>query len=707
MATAGRETRINHRIDRKRMKEAHNHRLAGKKFGDTSSRSVNRVVSSGSMAELIRSYPWEQTALGAMEHWPERLQSAIDTVLGCGFACSLLWGREFVQIYNDPYIALLGARHPASLGRPVFEGFPEAHDTLDRLLHDVHQGETVVLPDQHYAVLRNGDPEDAWFRMSYSPIHGKAGEVAGVLAIGMETTDRVVSERDQGWHEAERDAELKRKNFQVQLSNALRPLADPFAIQSEASRLLGEHLGAQRVFYADMEDGNFVVRRGYAQGVPPMAGQHTFSHFSAELVADLRRGKTVVVDDLARQVNLTEENRAAYRSAQIAALIAVPLVKDNQWVVKFAVHSSRPRAWTADEIKLVQEVGELTWSAVERARTEEALRESEQRFRLLVENLREYALVQTDPNGLVTSWNPGAERLFGYTSAEVVGQPFSRLISAEGGPREPAEQDSQETSGETARWLTRKDGSRFWARWISEPVYDDGGQLRGVAKLMRDETEREEAEQTIRRSLAEKDELLKEVHHRVKNNLQVIISLLNLQARQIKEERVLTLFEETRNRVQSIAAIHELLYRAESFASIQLPAYARQLVPGLVRFYGLERQVQVELLGDGATLELERAVPFGILLNELVSNACKHAFSARSEGAITVSIWPKNGHIELTVADNGTGLPENFDYRHASSLGLKLVHGLVHQLRGKLHFRSEAGTTIWVQFPANATGADA
>jgi two-component sensor histidine kinase len=220
--------------------------------------------------------------------------------------------------------------------------------------------------------------------------------------------------------------------------------------------------------------------------------------------------------------------------------------------------------------------------------------------------------------------------------------------------------------------------------------------------LILEETSRakDKAEALIRNSLLEKEELLKEVHHRVKNNLQVIVSLLNLQARQISDERMQTLLEETRNRVQSISTIHERIYRAESFASIDLLGYAGQLAPDLIRFYGLEGRVTVAIDGEEVTLELERAVPYGMLLNELVSNACKHAFPLGRIGHLIVQFRTQGEQIEMSVADDGPGLPEGFDYRKASSLGLKLIHGLVRQLGGMLEIQSGAGTAIRVRFPA-------
>jgi two-component system CheB/CheR fusion protein len=212
--------------------------------------------------------------------------------------------------------------------------------------------------------------------------------------------------------------------------------------------------------------------------------------------------------------------------------------------------------------------------------------------------------------------------------------------------------------------------------------------------------------EALRNSLAEKDELLKEVHHRVKNNLQVINSLLNMQARQIGDPRVLALFDELRNRVLSIGAIHELLYRSASFAAIKLTAYAERLVPELIHFYGLQDRIRPKIAGDGATLELERAVPYGLLLNELVSNVCKHAFPDKRPGELTVTISSGDGLIVLKVADNGAGLPPDFDYRRTSSLGFQLIEGLTRQLHATLRVLSGPGTAVQIAIPVDGGSDD-
>jgi signal transduction histidine kinase len=171
-----------------------------------------------------------------------------------------------------------------------------------------------------------------------------------------------------------------------------------------------------------------------------------------------------------------------------------------------------------------------------------------------------------------------------------------------------------------------------------------------------------ENEERLRGLVAEREALLKEVHHRVKNNLQVIVSLLEMQARQvIHDRRAFALFEETRNRVMSISSMHELLYRSSSFAEIDLAVYARQLVAHLVSFHRVEERVVVSVLGHGISVPLESAVPCGLLLNELISNVCKHAFPGTRTGHVSVTLREDHEKIHVKVTDDGIGLGENLD----------------------------------------------
>ncbi|QEI04776.1 AAA family ATPase [Pigmentiphaga aceris] len=202
-------------------------------------------------------------------------------------------------------------------------------------------------------------------------------------------------------------------------------------------------------------------------------------------------------------------------------------------------------------------------------------------------------------------------------------------------------------------------------------------------------------------TLEEKESLLKEVHHRVKNNLQLISSLLSLQASSVADPAVAELFAESRNRVRSMALVHENLYRAGNFARVPMLAHLQSLCAQLVRAYGMQaRSAELIVEGDNVQLDLDRAISCGLITNELVSNAMKHAFPPeRRSGRVVVAMRLNDGgRLALSVADDGIGLPEHIDIANAPSLGLQLVHDLSMQLDGRLVVRREGGTSFTITF---------
>lgn len=202
----------------------------------------------------------------------------------------------------------------------------------------------------------------------------------------------------------------------------------------------------------------------------------------------------------------------------------------------------------------------------------------------------------------------------------------------------------------------------------------------------------------LQASLNEKDVLLKEVHHRVKNNLQLISSLLSLQASRIGEPAVASLFDDSRNRVRSMAMVHENLYRAGNFASIAMQAHIESLCSHLHRVYALSG-VGIVTDSDDVTLDLDQAVSCGLIINELVSNALKHAFPEGRGGKISVRFGiTEDGLCSLAVTDDGAGLPGDIDINGACSLGLQLVRDLVDQLDGEVNLERVEGTNVFVTF---------
>jgi PAS domain S-box-containing protein len=213
--------------------------------------------------------------------------------------------------------------------------------------------------------------------------------------------------------------------------------------------------------------------------------------------------------------------------------------------------------------------------------------------------------------------------------------------------------------------------------------------------------ERRQAQEALQASLREKESLLQEIHHRVKNNLQVMTSLLRLQCQFTEDSPVRQALTVNRDRIQSMALVHEHLYQSPDLTRINLADYLRCYVPYLTRVYRKQaRRIAVRTDAEDTYLDIDHAIPCGLLVNELVSNALKHAFPAGRVGEIHVGARQENGHANLSVSDDGVGLPANVDFRRPKSLGLQLVNTLVKQLNGTINLDNHRGTTFEVTFPA-------
>lgn len=219
-------------------------------------------------------------------------------------------------------------------------------------------------------------------------------------------------------------------------------------------------------------------------------------------------------------------------------------------------------------------------------------------------------------------------------------------------------------------------------------------------RLEMEVADRRRAEQRLASSLDEKVVLLKEIHHRVKNNLQVVSSLLNLSANSISDAEAKRQFDESRARIESMALVHERLYESEDLARIDCAGYLRALADNLLASYGLDPgRVRIEVGADPVKLDVDRALQCGLIVNELVANSLKHAFPDDRPGTVRVEMTIVDGRVYLSVIDDGVGLPVDIDYRQTTSLGLQLVVGLSTQLQGQLSCRGGAGAHFALDFP--------
>jgi len=344
-------------------------------------------------------------------------------------------------------------------------------------------------------------------------------------------------------------------------------------------------------------------------------------------------------------------------------------------------------------------LGTLT-DITELKRSEDALKKSEEKYRELVENINDI-LFSTDLEGIITYISPAVERTMGLSPGEVTGKKYTEFIVAEDLERIQREFGKRLT-GElypSGYRMKTKSGGVRWVRISSRPILVNGTPS-GLSGLIVDITEGKLAEEKIQASLKEKEVLLKEIHHRVKNNLQIISSLLSMQSRRVKNARTVEVLRESQNRVQTMALIHDRIYRSADLARVDLKDYITRLVNELYISYGVDPgRVRLQTDLKEVQMGIETAIPCGFIINELVSNSLKHAFPSGKRGALKISLSSGTGNtIRLAVSDDGVGLPRGFDFRKTESLGLQLVCGLVTQLRGTIELGGDGGTEFRIEF---------
>lgn len=339
-------------------------------------------------------------------------------------------------------------------------------------------------------------------------------------------------------------------------------------------------------------------------------------------------------------------------------------------------------------------------------KAEEAIKASEEKFRNLFESSTD-AIHVMDTEGNLLDCNKIAYERLGYTKEEMVGKDISQLDSPGDAINVPKRVEHLKNHGKAVFEAEnmRKDGTVLPVE-VNASVIEFGGE-KVVLALNRDITERKEAEEELkdyseklRVSLDEKDVLLKEVHHRVKNNMQIISSLLNLQKGYIKDNEAVEIFTDSQNRIKSMALVHESLYKSPGLSNINMRDYVNELTTGLIKTYRTGTEIiDLKTNVEDVFIGVDTAVPCGLILNELVTNSLKHAFPGEEGGEIWIRLrQTSQGQIELAVGDNGVGIPEEIDVYNTETLGLDLIKSLTKQLKGEIDLKREDGTEFVVIF---------
>jgi len=337
----------------------------------------------------------------------------------------------------------------------------------------------------------------------------------------------------------------------------------------------------------------------------------------------------------------------------------------------------------------------------QRKEMEDALRKSEEKYRMLFEEDPYFNMILSK-DGKILDVNNTITHSMGLSKEEVIGKNFFEIDTIpkedlaeyyfkiksllHGEYVEPFESHFRDINGDIRHVL------------IHLKSIVDNGDISYILAIGGDITQRKIAENEIKSSLVEKNTLLQEIHHRVKNNMQIISSLLNLQIKYVDDGTAVDVLKESQNRVKSMAMIHDKLYMSEDLTRINFVDYIKSLVSNLFYSYNVEDIIKPRLKIDMISLNMETAVPCGLIISELVSNSLKYAFPDGMVGEIFVSLKSRDGYYELIISDNGIGLPEEFDINNTKTLGLMLVNSLTEQIEGKISINRDNGTRFKIIF---------
>lgn len=330
---------------------------------------------------------------------------------------------------------------------------------------------------------------------------------------------------------------------------------------------------------------------------------------------------------------------------------------------------------------------------------------SEDRFRALAVSAP-IGIYFADANGRCVYTNPRWQEIAGLSESEALGEGWINAIPAEDREELAAQMKGVFSGNSVGTGEFRMGQPSKPLRWVqgqASAVFGADGEVTGLVGVIEDITARREAQAATARQLQEKETLLREIHHRVKNNLQIVSSLLHFQSKRVADPRDLAAFQEGRDRLRSMMLVHETLYRSRDLAHVELGHYLRKLAEDLTSSYSLDAPAcAVRADVASVTLDIEQALPLGMITNELLTNAFKYAFPFGRRGTVSITAVCEDHTLRLTVADDGVGIPEDFDLNQPSAFGWQLIRSLAGQLGAEVTCTRSPGTTVVVSVPLGA-----
>ncbi|MBP7736133.1 MAG: PAS domain S-box protein [Spirochaetes bacterium] len=618
---------------------------------------------------------------------------------------------DFLYIdLNDSYAASLGRTREEIIGKTLREAYPQVGDELfERFVNVVRTG----APDhfEYHSVSARRHFEIS----AYRPREGHVATVVRDI-----TTRKTAAERQA---------------LMGYILETINRENDTHSIIQDAINLLKHHYGFDAVglrlqqgsdypyYYYEGFDDNFVMSENdlcaknkegaIITGDDGMAALECLcgqvlkgkTDFTAE---SFTGGGSFWTNDISMLPVMTDtpgsmirnRNRCAIYGYRSVALI--PLRSGEEITGLLQLNSFKKNLFTPDLIEFYESIGLTVGIALKRRRIEEALRESEEKYRTLVENLND-VIYTLNARGDVTYISSGCTRLFSYAAEEIIGRNFRDFIYPDDYEAVYSQFVKTMEGANTALEyrVIDKNNDIHYVRTSVNPVTVDG-RVTALNGVLIDTTERKRAEEKIIASLREKEILLREIHHRVKNNMQVISSLMGLQLTYLDKYRNIgDVFYEMQNRIKSMAIVHEKLYQSEDLSKIDFKGYVTSLVATVIQSIRVDPE-RIAIVYDVAPLSLgiDIAVPCGLILNELLTNAFKYAFPGGRRGSVVVALAAKDEHsYRLSVRDDGVGLPDDFVMETSGSLGMRLVRILTNQIEGTLDIIRNNGVEFIITIP--------
>jgi PAS domain S-box-containing protein len=416
---------------------------------------------------------------------------------------------------------------------------------------------------------------------------------------------------------------------------------------------------------------------------------------------NLQTLKFTKIEDLPAEASLEKK---MFEMGGIKSLLCVPILARGSLYGFIGFNNVlKEREWSEDDISILKMAAEIFTNALERKRAVMALKVSENQYRNLFE-ISPVSIAVIDSAGVVVDCNSSTELLTGYKRDELIGTHFTDLLTLKtedlsdllikyeqllnGNDTEPYELE-----------ITQKNGEKRWIA-ITNSLLSKGNDINGIQVISRDITEKKLFEIDLKHSLKEREILYRELKHRIKNNLQLLSSMVSMTILRTNNKDILNKLQEIQSVIDTMALIYSRAFDSSKLMRLNLTNFINELMDSILKFNVDENlKIDYNIEGKNVIMSTDKAIPLALIANEIIFNSLKHAFNGKDKGQIDISLVEKENMLLMGIKDNGIGIPNNINVEKTDTLGLKLIKNLTEQMNGKIHRSVDNGTEFIIEVP--------